>query len=165
MSNHATTSTPHVLPLKIYLGVGAILLTLTVTTVLVSEIQLGGWNLVAALAIAATKALLVAFFFMHLYYDYKLYFFIFSIAVSVLAIFIVFTMFDTLDRGAIYEIKGQPINPKASMYSEPIFQGQGAAVDTSKAKAPAKTGDTSGVKTDTSTARKDTTQQAKPPGY
>lgn len=42
------------------------LLTLTITTVLVAEIDLGAFNTVAALVIAAVKVSLVGWFFMHL---------------------------------------------------------------------------------------------------
>jgi cytochrome c oxidase subunit IV len=133
MSTHSTSPGPHVLPLKIYLAVGIALMFLTVVTVLVSEIPLGGWNLVAALAIASVKVLLVVFFFMHLYYDHKLYFLLFSVAVIVLVVFITFTMFDTLERGAVYEIKGERINPKAVIYDRQNFKGPSTpgATDTS----------------------------------
>lgn len=116
MSNNSHAHTPHVLPLKVYLGVGAALLFLTVVTVIVAQVPLGGWNLVVALMVASIKALLVASFFMHLYYDHKLYYIIFSIGVLVLSVFIVLTMFDTLERGALDNIKARPINPKAMIY-------------------------------------------------
>jgi len=43
------------------------LLALTATTYLLSRVDLGEWNLVAALAIATAKASLVVLFFMHLW--------------------------------------------------------------------------------------------------
>jgi cytochrome c oxidase subunit IV len=154
MNNHASTSGPHILPLRLYLGVGATLLFLTVVTVIVSQIPLGGWNLVVALAIASIKALLVVSFFMHLYYDHKLYFIIFSIGVLTLSVFIVLTMFDTLERGAVYDIKARPINPKAAMYDKPILQGHG---DTTKANGFA-------APVDSAKVRRDSAGQAKPSG-
>jgi cytochrome c oxidase subunit 4 len=45
------------------------LLALTITTVLVAEIDLGAFNTVAALGIAAVKVSLVAWFFMHLRHE------------------------------------------------------------------------------------------------
>ena len=69
---------PHVIPLGVYLGIEGILLVMTIVTIAVSYVELGFLNIVVALAIASIKALLVAFFFMHLYYDNKLYFFIFA---------------------------------------------------------------------------------------
>jgi cytochrome c oxidase subunit 4 len=143
--------------MQLYLGVGAALLVLTVVTVVVAQIPLGGWNLVVALAIASIKALLVASFFMHLYYDHKLYFIMFGIGVLILAVFIVLTMFDTLERGAVYDIKARPINPKAAMYDKPNFQGQGAAAhgDTTKFVEP----------TDSGVIKRDSTGQTKPSGH
>lgn len=51
-------------PVRMYVGVFAMLLVLTFTTVLVAEIELGPWNVVVALTIAIIKALLVVLFFM-----------------------------------------------------------------------------------------------------
>lgn len=159
MSNHLITHTPHVLPLKVYLGVGAALLFMTVVTVIVAQFHLGGWNVVVALAIASIKALLVASFFMHLYYDHKLYFIIFAIGVLILSVFIVLTMFDTLERGAVYDIKGRPINPKATIYDRPNFQSQGAAPgDSTRAGGFA-------APTDTAANKRDSTVQRTPSGY
>ena len=107
---------PHILPLKVYLGVGAILLVLTGITIAVSFIHLGPFNIVAALAIAAVKALLVAFVFMHLYYDNKLYFMLFASTILFLIIFIGFTMIDTMQRADLYQEVGMPIRSQAAMY-------------------------------------------------
>ncbi len=78
-SSAASHSHNHVLPLKVYLGIGAALLFLTFVTVEVSLHDFGGFNIVIALAIASIKALLVAFFFMHLWYDNKLFFIAFTV--------------------------------------------------------------------------------------
>jgi cytochrome c oxidase subunit 4 len=56
----------HVESIKIYTLVFLSLLILTAATTLVSEIDLGPLNVVAALFIAVVKMLLVALFFMHL---------------------------------------------------------------------------------------------------
>jgi cytochrome c oxidase subunit 4 len=109
---------PHVTPLKVYLAVAAALLALTAITVGVSFIPLGGWNAVVAVGIASIKALLVAFIFMHLWYDRKIYLVIFSTAILMLTIFIALTMFDTLERGEIYSITEQPIEKEAVIYKE-----------------------------------------------
>ena len=67
-------TTKHVLPLKVYLGVAAALLFLTVVTVAVSVVDFGhlvgmpALNLIVALAIATLKASLVAAIFMHLWF-------------------------------------------------------------------------------------------------
>ena len=115
MSEH---STPHVLPLRVYLGIGAILLIFTIITVIAAQIDLGFLNIVIALAIATTKALLVAFFFMHLYYDNKLLFLIFASSIFFLTVLISLTLFDTLRRGNIYEIRDINIEQDAIIYDE-----------------------------------------------
>lgn len=113
MSN---ADTPHIIPLRVYIGIGAALLVLTVTTVAVSMIDLGFLNIVVALAIATFKALLVAFFFMHLYYDNKLYFFAFTTSIFFLTVFIMMTLFDTLRRGDLYQYRSDPIQKESALY-------------------------------------------------
>lgn len=113
--NHSKSGV-HILPLRVYLTVGAVLFVLTGLTVTISFIHLGPFNLVVALTIATLKALLVAFFFMHLLYDNKLYLFIFSIALITLGIFIILTLFDTMRRGDIYQEVAKPIKQEAVIY-------------------------------------------------
>ena len=119
MSNEHTQS-HHILPLSTYLNIGLILIGLTVVTVWVAYHDFGPYNLVVAMAIAATKASLVALYFMHLKYDNKLYMMIFVSSLVFLAIFIVLTMFDTLRRGDIDEIKQNPINESAFIYTDSL---------------------------------------------
>jgi cytochrome c oxidase subunit 4 len=116
MSSPSGEHKPHVLPLRIYLGVGAILLALTGVTIAVSFVPLGPFNIVVALTIAVIKALLVAFVFMHLYYDNKLYFMLLASTVLFLMIFIGFTMIDTMERADLYPEVGTPIHSQAAMY-------------------------------------------------
>lgn len=130
----------HILPLKIYLSVFTVLLVMTFITVYVSFFNFGAGNLVVAMVIAAVKATLVAMFFMHLKYDNKLYSLIIVGSVLFLAAFMIFTMYDTLRRGEIYEIRSGPIRQNASIY------------DSLKATAPATDStlvDTSGVEAKT----------------
>ena len=108
--------TGHVTPLGVYLMVGLALMTLTAVTVMVSKMHLGAWNAIVALAIASIKGLLVAFFFMHLYYDKKIYALVVSVSLVMLSILIALTMSDVLRRGDIYEIQGYPIKPQAKIY-------------------------------------------------
>jgi caa(3)-type oxidase subunit IV len=114
MSNNHTQ--PHVLPLSVYLKVGLFLIVLTGITVFAAQIDFGPWNLVIAFAIAAFKATLVALYFMHLKYDSRLYSVVFGIGIFLLAVFIIFIMFDTLRRGDLDPIKEKPINPYAIIY-------------------------------------------------
>ena len=107
----------HITPLKVYLGIGATLLVMTAVTVAVAAIDFGPANILIAMLIAGFKASLVAFFFMHLWYDNKLYFLIFFSSLAFLAVFIGLTMFDTERRAELDRIKDGPIEPKAIMMS------------------------------------------------
>lgn len=60
-SDHSTSS-----HLTTYFAVWVALLVGTFLTYEVAKIDLGSWNAAVALAIASTKALLVALFFMHI---------------------------------------------------------------------------------------------------
>ena len=62
----------HIVPPRIYMIVGAILLFLTASTVWASYLELGVWNPVIALFIACVKATIVVLFFMHVKYSSKL---------------------------------------------------------------------------------------------
>lgn len=108
----------HITPVKTYLAVAVALFFLTAITVSVSFVDLGALNITVALAIASVKALLVAFFFMHLFYDNKLYLLVFAGALFFLTIFITLTMFDTSYRGEIYREKAKPIEAKAKIYEQ-----------------------------------------------
>ncbi len=116
MSAHSEKT--HIIPVKTYLAIGGLLMALTIVTVLVSFINLGGFNIVVALAIASVKALLVAFFFMHLYYDNKTYLIIFTIGLIFLTIFLSLTMFDTLRRDVVDPIEAQTIRKDAIIYQQ-----------------------------------------------
>ena len=106
----------HIVPLKVYLAIGAALFILTGVTVGVSFIDLGGWNVVVALLVAGVKASLVALVFMHLLYDRKIMLVVFITSILFLSIFIIFTMFDTMTRGQIYEESASPIKEDAIIY-------------------------------------------------
>ena len=108
----------HIPSVKFYLGVAIALLLLTVITALVAQIPLGPYNLVVAIAIATAKALLVALFFMHLFFDSKFYMIIFSTAIIFLGMFIVLTMFDTMRRGDIYPTVARPIQEESYIYQK-----------------------------------------------
>ena len=106
----------HILPLNLYLAVGSALLVLTVITVAVAQMDFGQMNLLIAMGIAVIKATLVAMFFMHLKYDNKIYMLVFSGSLLFLGVFIIFTMFDTLRRGDIYEEIAEPYLKEAVIY-------------------------------------------------
>jgi hypothetical protein len=56
---------------------------------------------------------------MHLKYDNKLFLTIFGISIVFVGLFIILTMFDVQERGAIYDYQGKPINEKAIIYQNP----------------------------------------------
>jgi len=58
----------HIVSSKLYIGIWAALMVLTVVTARVATIDLGPFNTVVALVIATSKALLVILFFMHVKY-------------------------------------------------------------------------------------------------
>jgi len=93
-----TESVGHIVPAKLYVLIWAVLMAMTLTTVLVSLVEIGPFNVVVALVIATIKATLVVLFFMHLRYSPKL-----TMATVVAAMFFLFlllglTMTDYLTR-------------------------------------------------------------------
>jgi len=58
----------HVIPFKNYALIFVALLALTFVTYHVALVDLGPWNIVVAIVIACTKAVLVVLFFMHAAY-------------------------------------------------------------------------------------------------
>ncbi|HEX2898045.1 MAG TPA: cytochrome C oxidase subunit IV family protein [candidate division Zixibacteria bacterium] len=121
----------HVLPLKVYMGVATALLVLTIITVVVAQFHFGEFNLIIAMAVAAVKATLVALYFMHLRYDSRMYAIVFVGSLMFLAVFIGFTMLDTMRRGDIYKEVAHPLHD-AKIYHEPRPAGESthSAIDT-----------------------------------
>jgi len=101
-SQHGHSTHHHILPFKMVAIIGACLMTLTVITVWVAGIDLGRMNFVVAMAVATTKALLVALFFMNLRYDRAENGVIFGTSFVFLAIFILLTSTDLFFRGDVY---------------------------------------------------------------
>jgi cytochrome c oxidase subunit IV len=94
---HATEST-HIVPAKLYVGIWAVLMVLTLTTVLVSFAELGALNIIVALLIATIKGTLVVLFFMHLKYNPKLTMIAVIASLFWLGIMFALTMTDYLSR-------------------------------------------------------------------
>ena len=74
------------------------LLILTALTVGVTRLNLGGYKVLGALAIACLKSGLVIAFFMHMKYEARLFRIILFVALVTLATFIGLTFFDVLYR-------------------------------------------------------------------
>ena len=62
----------HVVPRKVYFAIAAALMVLLVLTYAVAQVDLGPFNIVAAMAIAFTKAILVVLFFMEVRWSSRL---------------------------------------------------------------------------------------------
>ena len=89
----------HVDSVKTYALVLIALLFLTVATTLVAFVDLGNFSVVVALAIAVTKMLLVALFFMHVRYSTRLTKLVILGGLMWLAILLLLTLTDFLTRG------------------------------------------------------------------
>ena len=81
-----------------YVGVFVALMVLTALTVWAAFQHLGVWNTPVALAIAVTKALAVAWIFMHLRYSPKLTIFVVTASILWLAFLILITVSDYVTR-------------------------------------------------------------------
>lgn len=86
----------HVVPLWVLCAVFAALLVFTALTVAATWFDLGGWNLILAMAIATVKAALVVLYFMHLRYDNPFNALVFIAALVFVALFISLTLLDTM---------------------------------------------------------------------
>lgn len=95
----------HILPTKVALTIGGLLLVLTVVTVGIAHVDLGRFNFAIAMAVATVKALLVALFFMGLKYERNENAMIFGTSFLFLGIFIVLASVDLFFRGDVY-VKG-----------------------------------------------------------
>ena len=93
------TTDQHIDSAKIYIGVLAALLCLTVLTTLTAYIDLGSFSVMAALTIAVCKAILVALFFMHLRHSNKLTNLVVAGGLMWLGILLVLTLTDFTTRG------------------------------------------------------------------
>jgi cytochrome c oxidase subunit 4 len=89
----------HIVPKSTYFQVAVWLFVLMLATVIASQINLEGWNVPIALAIAATKATLIVLFFMHVRYGSPLVKLFAMSGFVWLAIMFAFGAADYLSRG------------------------------------------------------------------
>ena len=106
MSEHEAAATPHghgvhVVPRKIYFAVAAALMILLALTYAAAQIDLGPFNIVVALAIAFTKTILVALFFMEVRWSSRLTWVVAAAGVLWLALLIGGTLDDFLTRAHV----------------------------------------------------------------
>jgi cytochrome c oxidase subunit 4 len=95
----ARSGSDHVVSIKVYLAIFAMLMVLTASTVWAAFLDLGPLNTFVALAIAVTKATLVILFFMHVKYSSRLTWLVVASGFFILAIMIAVTMADIVSRG------------------------------------------------------------------
>lgn len=86
---------------RTYRNVLAALLVFTVITVLAAGVNFGSGNVVIALAIATTKASLVALYFMHLRHDKPMSAVIFLGGLFALGVFLMLCFLDTGAREVV----------------------------------------------------------------
>lgn len=98
MASDTHEQTPHIVSYGKLTTVWLSLLALTALTVGITRIELGGYKVLGALAIACLKSGLVIAFFMHMRYEGRLLRWLLFVALVTLAIFIGFTFFDVLYR-------------------------------------------------------------------
>ena len=150
----------HIIPFKTLAGIFGALVVLTVVTVLAAQVDLGPANVPLALAIALSKATLVAMFFMALKYDRPINTLVLSMGIIFVVVFLVFTWFDTGFRGDLGNVDSMTIQERA--YQDELLRardpgtGMAAAADTATAAdttAAANDADTTGAAADTASAQ------------
>jgi len=72
MSDHTVHSSGHISPISLYLTIFLALMVGTALTVAAAFVDLGQFNFAVAMAIAAVKASLVVWYFMHVKYQSSL---------------------------------------------------------------------------------------------
>jgi cytochrome c oxidase subunit 4 len=77
---------------------GLIVLTIMTVTVSVFGADLYTMSVLTALIIASTKALIVAYYFMHLKYDPKIYQIMIGLVLVLFIVFVALTMVDYVER-------------------------------------------------------------------
>lgn len=117
----------HITGPKTYGAILGALLALTVATVWVAQFDFGAANTVVALLVASVKGALVALYFMHLRHD-KFAAVLFTGGLLMLAVFLIFTLFDISTRQAVLPSNlkqpveafpgaplGKPVQPSTGM--------------------------------------------------
>jgi cytochrome c oxidase subunit 4 len=88
----------HIVPYRTFLLVLAVLITLTLVSVAVTQIYLGTMTVVIALTIAAIKSSFVLRIFMHLKFENKMFTFMALAVIVVICVVIFITLLDYLYR-------------------------------------------------------------------
>src|SRR3954451_15449262 len=88
--DHGHHGLAHISPWQTLVKVWAVLMILTVLTVMATWVDLGVLNIWIALAIAVVKASLVVIYFMHLKYDSPFNAYVFCFSLAFVAVFLGF---------------------------------------------------------------------------
>lgn len=90
----------HITSYKEHFGIwlGLIILTIMTVTVSVFGADIQTMTVLTALVIASTKSLIVAYYFMHLKYDPRIYQIMIGIVLLLFIVFAVLTLVDYVDR-------------------------------------------------------------------
>jgi len=98
--NNTDQTAHHIVSYREHFGtwLGLIILTIMTVTVSVYGADLHTLTVLTAMLIATTKALVVAFYFMHLKYDPKMYQIMIAIVLVLFVSFMVLTLFDYVAR-------------------------------------------------------------------
>lgn len=100
----------HITPRRTLINVFGGLIVLTIITVMTSRIELGPLNVPLALTIACAKAGLVVWIFMALKWDNRVNGIVFALGVLFLAVFLSFTLMDTLYRGDLSNVERSTVS-------------------------------------------------------
>lgn len=92
-------TTHEVVPVWKYIAVFLVLIALTITTILVAQIDLGEYNFIVAMTIAVIKGSCVVWFFMHVNQATSLTRLFVGAGFFWMAILLVFVLSDYLSRG------------------------------------------------------------------
>jgi cytochrome c oxidase subunit 4 len=111
-AGHQDHGFAHVMPMKVLLTVGGLLLFLTAVTVWATAIDLGrNGNLIIAMVIATVKATMVCAYFMHLKYDKPFNAVVFLTSFLFVGLFITILLLDKsqyeADIQEMYLLEGQ----------------------------------------------------------
>jgi len=93
-----TNEKSHIIPYRTFLYVLALLITLTLTSVAITQIYLGTFTVILALLIAAVKSSFVLRIFMHLKTENKMFSIAVVAVVLLLCVVILITFLDYLYR-------------------------------------------------------------------
>lgn len=108
-------SSHHIVPAKTYLIVSALLVGLTVVSIVVSQLNWGAFGTAIVIGAAVINTSLVAAFFMHLYYDNKFFAGIFIVSIIALGFLLAFILIDTNSRQGMYDYTMQEIKRGANL--------------------------------------------------